>query len=101
VTATVGAFRLGDVGLVGLPCEPLLGLGRQIRSGSRLPLTIPVGYMNDNIGYVPDGPNVGDTEFSSAFYRYTAEFLPYRKPGGDRLVRAGLKALHSLGRPTP
>jgi len=98
VPATVGAFRIGEIGLVGLPCEPLLGLGRQIRAGSRLPLTIPVGYMNDNIGYVPDGPNVGDTEFSSAFYRYTAEFLPYRKPAGDLLARAGLQALRQIGR---
>ena len=68
VSVTVGApSEVGDIGLVGLPCEPLLGIGRQIRAGAPLPLTIPVGYMNDNIGYVPDSPNLGDTEFSRRF----------------------------------
>ncbi len=60
------------------------------------PLTIPVGYMNDNVAYVPDGPNLGDHDYQSAFYRYTTSFLPYRKPGGDLLARAGLRMLKQL-----
>ena len=96
VPLVVGTFRIGDVGIVGLPCEPLLGIGRQIRAGGELPLTIPVGYMNDNVAYVPDGPNLGDHDYQSAFYRYTTSFLPYRKPGGDLLARAGLRMLKQL-----
>ena len=98
VELMVGAFRIGDIGLVGLPCEPFLGIGRQIREGGVFPLTIPVGYMNDDVGYVPDGPNVGDNDYSSSYYRYTASFLPYRKPCGDLLASSGLRMLKELRR---
>jgi hypothetical protein len=84
--------------MVGLPCEPFLGIGRQIRRGSKLPLTIPVGYMNDNIAYVQDSPNVGDTDYSSSYYRYTSEYLPWKKPGGDLLARAGVKMLREISK---
>lgn len=96
VSVVVEAYRLGDVGIVGLPCEPLLGIGRQIRSWGGLPLTIPVGYINDNVQYVPDAPNVGETDYTSTWYRYTTAFLPYRKPAGDLLARAGVKLLRRL-----
>ena len=98
VEVVVGAFRIGDVGFVGLPCEPFLGIGRQIRQGSSLPLTIPVGYMNDNIAYVQDSPNVGDTDYSSSYYRYTSAYLPWKKPGGDLLARAGVRMLKQISK---
>lgn len=98
VELVIGAFRIGDVGIVGLPCEPFLGIGRQIRRGSRLPLTIPVGYMNDNVAYVTDGPNTGDLDYSSSYFRYTTDYLPYRKPCGDLLARAGVKMLNQMSR---
>lgn len=96
VTLRIGAFRVGDIGIVGLPCEPFLGIGRQIRKGSKFPLTISVGYMNDDVGYVPDSPNLGDSDYSSSYYRYTSAFLPYRRPGGDLLARAGIRMLKEL-----
>jgi hypothetical protein len=96
VRVVIGAFRIGDIGLIGMPCEPLVGIGRQIRAGCGLPLAIPVGYMNDTIGYVPDSPNVGDNDYPSSFYRYTSSFLPFRKPGGDLMARTGLRMLEQL-----
>jgi hypothetical protein len=54
--------------------------------------------MNEGAGYVPDGPNLGDNGYQSAFYRYTTSFLPYRKPGGDLLARARLRMLQKLMR---
>lgn len=96
IEVVVGAFRVGDVGIVGLPAEPFLGIGRQIRAGSKLPLTIPVGYMNYNIAYIQDSPNVGDTDYSSSYYRYTKDYLPWKKPGGDLLARAGVKMLKNI-----
>jgi hypothetical protein len=92
----VGAIRIGDVGIVGMPCEPFLGIGRQIKAKSKLPLTIPCGYMNDTSpAYVPDAPNNGDTEYMSAFYRYTTTMLPYRYPAGNLLAKAGVRMLQS------
>jgi hypothetical protein len=93
VPLVVGAFRIGDVGIVGLPCEPFLGIGRQIRSSGGLPLMIPAGYMNDGEFYVPDSPNVGDNDYQSSFYRFTTAFLPFRKPGGDLLASAGIRLI--------
>jgi hypothetical protein len=69
VDLDVAAIRIGDVGIVGLPCEPLLGIGRQIKQDANLPLVVPCGYMNDqSVGYVPDKANNGDMDFQSSFY---------------------------------
>lgn len=97
VTLRIVAVRLGDVGLVGLPCEPFLGIGRQIKRGSPLPVTIPCGYMNEQqINYVPDGPNCADREYISSFYRYRPGLLPYRPPAGDALAQAAVELLKGL-----
>lgn len=96
VSLKIGVLRIGDVGIVGLPCEPLLGIGRKMKELSSLPVTIPCGYMNDTrkVGYVPDGPNCEDLDYVSSFYRYTQSMLPYRKPAGDALARAAAKLLN-------
>jgi len=98
VEVVIGAFRIGDIGLVGLPAEPFLGIGRQLRAGSNLPLTIPVGYMNDNIAYIQDAPNVGDIDYNSSCHRYSSGYLPWKKPGGNLMARAGVKMLKQLSR---
>lgn len=96
VEVVIGAFRIGDIGLVGLPAEPFLGIGRQIRANTSLPLTIPVGYMNDNVAYIQDAPNTGDIDYNSSCHRYTSGYLPWKKPSGDLMARAGVKMLKHL-----
>jgi len=98
IEMSMAALRIGDVGIVGMPCEPFLGIGRQIKAASPLPLAVPCGYMNDNYGYVPDGPNCGDREYMSAYYRYTRFWPPYRRPAGDALAACGLRMLRHLAR---
>ena len=88
-------IRLGDVSIVGMPCEPFLGIGRQIRRGTTLPLAIPCGYTNDSYGYITDAPNTGDREYMSSFYRYTRFRPPLKKPAGDVIAA---KAVHVLAR---
>ncbi|MAE60137.1 MAG: hypothetical protein CMJ49_02145 [Planctomycetaceae bacterium] len=89
-------LRIGDVGIVGMPCEPFQGIGRQIRAGSRLGLTIPAGYVNSSFGYVPDAANLGDREYMSTFYRYSRYQLPFRRPAGDALARVGVGVLRGF-----
>jgi hypothetical protein len=97
VDADVAAIRIGDVGIFGMPCEPLLGIGRQIKRDAKLPLVVPCGYMNDqSIGYVPDKPNNGDMEYQSSFYRYTTSLLPYQDPAGDLLAQAACRMLRDM-----
>lgn len=99
VELDVAAIRFGDVGLVGLPCEPLLGIGRLIKKNARLPLAVPCGYMNDqSVGYVPDRANNGDMDYQSSFYRYTTSMLPYQDSAGDLLARAGCRMLRGITR---
>jgi len=94
----VPVLRIGDVGIVALPCEPFLGVGRQIKAGSPLPVAIPCGYANTSYGYVTDAPNTGDCDYMSGFYRYTVYWPPYRKPAGDVLARAGVRMLKQLAK---
>lgn len=88
-------LRVGDVGIAGMPCEPLMGIGRQIKRGATTRLTLPCGYMHDtSIGYVPDSSNCNDRDFVSAFYRYTQTLLPYQHPAGDLLASAIVQKLN-------
>lgn len=97
-TIEVASVRLGDVGIVGICCEPFDNIGRQIKRDSPLALTLPCGYMHDTcLGYVPDsGNNKGDREYMSAFYRYTTTLLPYAQPAGDLLAQAGVDMLEKM-----
>lgn len=92
----VVSIRLGDVGILGMPCEPFLGIGRLARSECRLPLVIPCGYTNMSHGYIPDAPNVGDREYMSSFYRYTRFRTPFARPAGDVMALRGVDALHRM-----
>ena len=87
-------LRLGDVGIVGMPFEPFQGIGRQMRAGSTLPLTIPCGYTNVSHGYLTDAPNTGDGEYMSAHYRYSRFRPPYQKPAGDVLAIQAIEILN-------
>lgn len=99
----VWVFRVGDVGIMGIPCEPFQGIGRELRAASELPLTIPCGYTNYSLGYIPDGQNVGDREYMSSFHRYTASpdkssrpRPPYAPPGGSVIAEKAARILNSM-----
>jgi len=97
VTLRTIALRVGDAAIYGMPCEPLMGIGRKVKRQSAIPFAIPCGYMNDtSIAYVPDSPNARDLDYVSAFYRYTRTMLPYALPAGDALADAGVKMLEEL-----
>jgi hypothetical protein len=91
----IAVIRIGDVGIVGMSCEPFQEIGRQIRRASPLPLSIPCGYTNVSHGYITDSGNTGDQEYMSAHYRYTKFRPPLKKPAGDLLAE---QAVHILKR---
>jgi len=53
VPAEIGALRFGDVALVTAPGEIFTETGMETKRRSPLPRTLPVGYANGSIGYVP------------------------------------------------
>lgn len=89
----IAVIRIGDVGIVGMCGEAFQGIGRQIREQSPLPISIPVAYMNGSHGYITDGPNTGDREYMSAFYRYTKFRPPLKKPAGDVMADQAVEVL--------
>ena len=89
-------IRISDVAIVGIPGEPFLGIGRQIRHGSPFPITIPCGYVNESHGYITDGPNTGDSEYMSSFYRYTRFRPPFKRPAGDVLAEKAVEILQEF-----
>jgi hypothetical protein len=98
----IAAIRLGDVGIVGLPCEPFDAIGRQIKRHSPCAVTLPCGYMNDDcVFYIPDSGNNGDNDYQSAFYRYTTNMLAYAQPAGDRLAEMSVELLRAMMLRTP
>jgi neutral ceramidase len=52
VVGEVQVLRLGDVALVGVPGEPFVELGLEIKRRSAAPHTLVVGYANGYIGYL-------------------------------------------------
>lgn len=51
----IQALRVGEVGFVGLPAEPLVEIGLELRQRSPLAKLVPIGLANDCAGYVaPD-----------------------------------------------
>ena len=96
IPVDVNVLRLGDVAIVGMSCEPFMGVGRLVRKLSPLPLAIPCGYTNvatGFVGYITDSPNTGDREYMSAFYRYTRFAPPFRKPAGDVMAHKAVEIL--------
>ena len=89
----IAVLRIGDVGIVGMPCEPFQGIGRQIRRRCPLPIGIPCGYLNATYGYITDGANTGDREYMSASYRYTKFRPPLEKPAGDVMAERAVEVL--------
>jgi hypothetical protein len=94
----IAVIRIGDVGIVGMPCEPFQGIGRQIRRHCPLPVGIPCAYMNASHGYITDGPNTGDREYMSAFYRYTKFRPPLKRPAGDVIAERAVEVLSQFAK---
>ncbi|MFT5092951.1 MAG: hypothetical protein ACI93T_001773, partial [Porticoccaceae bacterium] len=89
----VAVIRIGDVGIVGMSCEPFQEIGRQIRRASPLPLSVPCGYTNVSHGYITDSGNTGGQEYMSAHYRYTKFRPPLQKLAGDLLAEHAIRTL--------
>lgn len=92
----VSVLRIGDVGIVAMPCEPFQKIGQQIRRASPLPVAIPCGYANVSHGYIPDSSNVGDQEYMSSHHRYTRFRPPLKTPAGDVLAEAAVRILGQM-----
>jgi neutral ceramidase len=76
----VQGFRLGPVGLIGVPVELFTEIGTRIRDASPFATTLVSGYWNGYRNYLPT-----DAERSRGGYEI--DISPFR-PGADALVTA-------------
>ncbi len=94
----VTAMRWGDICLVGLPGEPFVEFGFEIRQGAAASVVV-AGYANGCPGYVPhrsayDEGGYEVLDAHRAAYGQPAAFAP---EAGERLVAAALRAVEELG----
>jgi neutral ceramidase len=53
VMSIIQALRIGDVGIVGIPCETFVETGLAIKGASPLPQTFCIPLANGYNGYLP------------------------------------------------
>lgn len=90
--ASVRAFRLGKLAVVGIPGEPMSELGRRIReAGMRMGFdsVLVCSHVDGWMGYI-----LGPADYDRGGYEATLSF--YGREEGDKVVAAGVEALRRL-----
>ena len=86
----VSNLSIGDaIAFSGMPCEPFVDLGRDVKSQSPFRMTIATSLTNGSEGYIPSTKAHHEGGYEGLSSRYAA-------PTGDRLVAAQLNQLKSL-----
>ena len=96
------ALRIGDLRLVGLPMEPFSAIGLALRESLPGGMTMPAGYTNGCVGYVPtaDAYALGGYEVATSFATPAAPTAgPSVRPACDRRGPAATPAGRRLPRP--
>ncbi len=90
--AEVMALRVGDLGIVGLPGEPFVEYGLQIKARAPLPMIMPFGLANDALGYFPTDAALIEGGYETRLAR-SAKAVPGIE---SAMVAAGVDALQRL-----
>lgn len=97
IVTSVQAFRMGNFALVGMPGEPFVEFGLEIKEKSPFLETHVAGYTNDFPGYV-----IPRRAFEYAGYEsWTARSAKIGPGGGEYLVLRALSLLEGLSREAP
>jgi hypothetical protein len=89
VPTWVQALRVGDLGIVGIPGEPFVGLGLEIKRRSPFPKTCAIELANDSVGYLPTRQAFGEGG-------YEVVSSPFTPGVGEQLVETALRLLGRL-----
>lgn len=65
--ADITVFRLGDIGLVGLPAEIFVEISRDIKAHSLLSPTLVIGLTGGDMGYMPVYRSFHESGYESTF----------------------------------
>ena len=89
--AEVVVFRIGNLGLVGLPAETFVEIARDIRQGSPLAHTLVIGLTGGAMGYMPHSKG-----FQEGGYEAGYRSARYEPQTPDLWIRAATRLLRSL-----
>jgi len=95
IEVEIQAMRIGPLGIVGLPGEVFVEIGRAIKEESPFAHNIVAGYTNGNFGYIPTAQafEEGGYEPNSHVYLLEQKFSP---EVGEIARKASMQALRSL-----
>ena len=86
----VSSVSIGDtLAFAGLPCEPFVDIGRDIKAQSPFKTTIVTCLTNGSEGYIPSTKAHAEGGYEGLSSRFAA-------PTGDRLVAAQVEQLKEL-----
>ena len=86
----VSSVAIGDViAFAGLPCEPFVDIGRDIKAQSPFTMTMVSCLTNGSEGYIPSTKAHHEGGYEGLSSRYAA-------PTGDKLVAAQVEQLKKL-----
>jgi len=88
----IQALRIGPLGIVGLPAEPFVEMGLELRRRSPFEMTIPIGLANDCAGYVAPDRHIDLGGYETTLCRHV--YAP--KGTAQDWVETALRLLHDL-----
>lgn len=95
---TLGAIRIGPVGLLFHPAELYSCYGLAIQRDSPLAHTFVVGYADGYIGYVADPKAYARSEYAAVMVPTILNYPPFTPEAGRALVVAAVELLGKLSR---
>ena len=90
----VSAVQLGDIAFIGLPGEPFVDIGRQIKERSKMGMTICTCVTNGGCGYFP-------TASAFAEKGYERSTSPFAHNVAELLVNGALDLIEEMEVPVP
>lgn len=95
---TLGAIRLGPVGLLFHPAELYSYYGLAIQRDSPLPHTFVIGYADGYVGYVADPKAYTRSEYAAVMVPTILNYPPFTPTAGRELATAAVELLRRVAR---
>ncbi len=94
--ASLGALRLGDVGLIFHPAELYSYYGLAMRRAAPTDHTLVVGYTNGIIGYLTDPAAYAGGEYAAITVPKILDYPPFQTTAAGEMAAAGVELLKRL-----